>query len=93
MTIGSLGYLGFQVKDTAAWDAFATGVLGLMPGEPAGAARRYRLDDLAWRIAVEPGDSDDLAYAGFEVAGPAELETVRNRLSETGIAATGIPGQ
>jgi 2,3-dihydroxybiphenyl 1,2-dioxygenase len=85
MTIGSLGYLGFQVKDVAAWDAFATGILGLMPAEPAGAARRFRLDDLAWRIAVEPGDSDDLAYAGFEVAGPAALETVRERLSEGGI--------
>ncbi|HTX47953.1 MAG TPA: VOC family protein [Caulobacteraceae bacterium] len=87
MSIGSLGYLGFKVKDAGAWDAFATGVLGLMPGEPAGDARRYRLDDLAWRIAVEPGDADDLAYVGFEVAGPAELEAVRNRLSEGGVAA------
>ncbi len=86
MTIGSLGYLGFQVKDAVAWGDFATGVLGLMPAEPAGEARRFRLDDLAWRIAVEPGDSDDLAYVGFEVAGAAELEAVRNRLSEGGIA-------
>jgi 2,3-dihydroxybiphenyl 1,2-dioxygenase len=86
MTIGSLGYLGLHVKDAAAWDAFATGVLGLMPGEPAGDALRYRLDDLAWRISVAPGDSDDLAYVGFEVAGPAELEAVRSRLSEGGVA-------
>ncbi|HLY79119.1 MAG TPA: VOC family protein [Caulobacteraceae bacterium] len=86
MSIGSLGYLGFQVKDADAWETFATGVLGLMPGEAAGAARRYRLDDLAWRIAVEPGEADDLAYVGFEVAGPAELEAVRARLSDGGIA-------
>ena len=85
MTIGSLGYLGFQVKDTAAWDAFATGVLGLMPASPAGDARRFRLDELAWRIAVEPGEADDLAYVGFEVAGPAALETTRNRLTEGGV--------
>jgi 2,3-dihydroxybiphenyl 1,2-dioxygenase len=92
MSIGSLGYLGFQVKDAAAWEAFATGVLGLMPGEPAGDARRFRLDDLAWRIAVEPGESDDLAYLGFEVAGPAELAAVRNRLAEGGVAiANGDP--
>jgi 2,3-dihydroxybiphenyl 1,2-dioxygenase len=83
MTIGSLGYLGISVKDPVAWGAFATGVLGLMPGEAAG---RYRLDDLAWRIAVVPGDADDLAYVGFEVAGPAELEVVRGRLAEGGVA-------
>jgi 2,3-dihydroxybiphenyl 1,2-dioxygenase len=86
MSIGSLGYLGFQVKDAAAWEAFAIGVLGLMPAAPAGAARRFRLDDLAWRIAVEPGEADDLAYAGFEVAGPAELEAARERLTEGGVA-------
>ena len=86
MTIGSLGYLGLKVKDPAAWHEYATGVLGLMPGAPAGGARRYRLDDVAWRIAVEPGDADDLAYLGFEVAGAAALEAVRNRLAEGGVA-------
>jgi 2,3-dihydroxybiphenyl 1,2-dioxygenase len=86
MSIGSLGYLGFQVKDADAWEAFATGVLGLMPAEPAGETRRFRLDDLAWRIAVAPGEADDLAYVGFEVAGPAALEAVRGRLAEAGVA-------
>jgi 2,3-dihydroxybiphenyl 1,2-dioxygenase len=83
MSVGSLGYLGLAVKDPGAFDAYATGVLGLMPGEAAG---RYRLDDLAWRIAVETGEADDLAYVGFEVAGPAELEAVRARLTEGGVA-------
>jgi 2,3-dihydroxybiphenyl 1,2-dioxygenase len=86
MTIGSLGYLGLKVQDAAAWSAFATGVLGLMPAEPGGAGQRFRLDDLAWRIAVEPGEADDLAYLGFEVAGPVELEAVRARLAEGGVA-------
>jgi 2,3-dihydroxybiphenyl 1,2-dioxygenase len=85
MTIASLGYLGFEVKDLDAWDAFATGVLGLMPGEPAASARRYRADDLAWRIAAAPGEADDLAYAGFEVAGPAELEAVAEVLAQGGV--------
>jgi 2,3-dihydroxybiphenyl 1,2-dioxygenase len=89
MTIGSLGYIGLKVRDVDAWTAFATGVLGLMPGESAGAARRFRLDDLAWRIAAEPGDADDLAYVGFEVAGAAELEALRGRLSAAGHAVAG----
>lgn len=88
--IGSLGYLGLSVKDPDAFAAYATGVLGLMPAEAPG---RYRVDDLAWRIAVETGDADDLAYVGFEVAGPAELETVRQRLAEGGVAVgNGDPG-
>jgi len=82
MSVGSLGYLGLTVKDPGAWDTYATGVLGLMPGEAAG---RYRLDELAWRIAVEPGAADDLAYLGFEVAGAAELEAVRAQLTEGGV--------
>ncbi|WP_430420955.1 VOC family protein [Phenylobacterium sp.] len=83
MTIGSLGYLGLRVKDPAAFDAYATGVLGLMPGETAGC---YRLDDMAWRIAVEAGDADDVAFLGFEVAGPAEMEALRARLAAAGVA-------
>jgi biphenyl-2,3-diol 1,2-dioxygenase len=85
MTIASLGYLGFEVKDIEAWDAFATGVLGLMPAGPAASGRRYRADDLAWRIAAAAGTADDLAYAGFEVAGPAELEAVAEVLAQAGV--------
>jgi len=86
MSIGSLGYLGLKVKEPRAFAEFATHVLGLMPGESTGEARRFRLDELAWRIAVEPGQSDDVAYLGFEVAGPAELEATRARLAEGGVA-------
>jgi 2,3-dihydroxybiphenyl 1,2-dioxygenase len=95
MSIASLGYIGLRVRDLSAWDAFATGVLGLMPAEPgAGAgARRYRVDDQAWRIAAEAGEADDIAYAGFEVAGPAELEAVARALGEAGVAVRpGDPG-
>ena len=86
MTIRSLGYIGFTVKAPAAWSTFATEVLGLMPAEPAAGADRFRLDDLAWRIAVETGDADDVAYLGFEVAGPAELAALGDRLAEDGVA-------
>lgn len=87
MTIGSLGYVGFSVKDPEVWGVFATEVLGLMPAEAAGDVRRFRLDDLAWRIAVEPGEADDVSYLGFEVAGAAQLDALRTRLSEAGVAA------
>ncbi len=83
MSVESLGYVGLSVKDPAAWGAFATEVLGLMPGETAGC---YRLDELSWRIAVEAGEADDLAYVGFEVAGAPELEALRERLVSAGVA-------
>ena len=86
MSIESLGYLGLKVKDPDAWRAFATGVLGLMPGGSAGGAQRFRLDEQAWRIAVETGEADDVSYLGFEVAGPAELDAVARRLAEGGVA-------
>ncbi|HXQ16767.1 MAG TPA: VOC family protein [Caulobacteraceae bacterium] len=86
MSIGSLGYLGLKVKDPDAWSAFATGVLGLMPGEAAAGAPRFRLDEHAWRIALETGEADDVSYLGFEVAGAAELAAVAQRLAEAGVA-------
>jgi len=85
MSIGSLGYLGLRVKDPRSFETFATRVLGLMPVENDGATR-YRLDELGWRIAVEEGDADDVAYLGFEVSGSAELEGIRTRLQAAGVA-------
>ncbi|GEM73414.1 iron-dependent extradiol dioxygenase [Sphingomonas aquatilis NBRC 16722] len=81
--IRSLGYLGLGVSDTDAWIAFATDVLGLMRAENGRDGRRYRLDDLAWRIAVHQGD-DDLLYAGYEVADAFDLEELVAAIEEAG---------
>jgi 2,3-dihydroxybiphenyl 1,2-dioxygenase len=83
--VSCLGYLGFGASNLDAWSAFATNVLGLMPGEARNGARRFRTDSQAWRISVQAGD-DDLAYVGFEVAGPAQLTEVRRRLRDAGVA-------
>lgn len=86
MSIRSLGYLGLQVKDPQAWAEFATRVLGLMPADSTGDSNRFRVDDLGWRIAVDIGDADDVAYLGFEVADHVELEALRERLMAAGVA-------
>jgi biphenyl-2,3-diol 1,2-dioxygenase len=91
-SIGCLGYLGLAVANPDAWSAFATGVLGLMPAEAAGEGRRFRLDDQAWRIAIQPGEDDDLAFLGFEVAGAAELAELAGRIEAAGASvAEGDP--
>ncbi len=86
MSVGSLGYIGLSVKDPTAFADFATGVLGMMPGEPANGCARFRIDEAAWRFHVEPGEADDVAFLGFEVAGPAELEALNERLAQGGVA-------
>jgi len=87
MSIASLGYVGFKVSDLTAWETFATQILGLMPAEAPEGTLRFRTDAFAWRIAIEPGPEDDIAYAGFEVAGADALASVAARLTAAGFAA------
>lgn len=86
MTISSLGYVGFEVSDQDAWDAFATQFLGMMPADTEGAARKYRMDAHSWRIATKQGGKDDIAFVGFEAASRHALEQLQNTLKERDIA-------
>ncbi len=85
MSISSLGYVGFRVRDPAAFSTFATDILGVMPTEAPEGVQRFRIDAQAWRISVEAGEDDDIAFAGFEVAGPAELADLTARLKAAGL--------
>lgn len=85
MTISSLGYVGFKASDLGAWADFGAKVLGLMPVDAPDETLRFRIDAQAWRISVEPGDENDLVYAGFEVAGPDALSDMAERLRAAGV--------
>nr|BAA97253.1 BphC [Burkholderia sp. TSN101] len=85
MSIKSLGYLGFAATDVAAWQKFLTQKLGLMDAGVVDAAALCRADSHAWRIAVQPGESDDLAFAGFEVADDAALARMGDKLRQAGV--------
>lgn len=89
--VSALGYAGFRVADPDAWADFATGILGLMEAPAAAGQRRFRLDQRAWRLAVEEGPEDDIAFIGFEVEGPAALAALAARLSATGITVSAAP--
>jgi len=94
MSVIGLGYVGLNVSNVDEWRAWARDFLGAMeaPPSPAGVAR-LRFDEYAWRIALEAGDQDDIAYAGFEVAGPAELAALKSRLVAAGVEMEdGDPG-
>lgn len=94
-----LAYIGLEVSDERAFADFAVNGLGLMPCPPA-AVQLYRTDARNWRIAVHSGELNDIAYAGFECAGAADLDALAeqlasdsipvNRLADAELAARGV---
>jgi 2,3-dihydroxybiphenyl 1,2-dioxygenase len=84
--IRALGYAGYTATDLPAWKAFAQGVLGLQLGEEGPDGTLYfRADSYKRRIVIHPGETDDIAYAGWEVADAERLEAVRKMLNDAGV--------
>jgi 2,3-dihydroxybiphenyl 1,2-dioxygenase len=84
--VAQLGYLGFQASDMGAWESFAVEVLGLgVAGRGDDGALALRLDGHWQRIVVTPGDADDLAFIGWEVADEAQLQLLVARLRGAGV--------
>lgn len=84
--IESLSYIGFTSPNAEAWSSFGPEILGLeltAPG-PDGAVR-LRNDDCAYRIAIHPGEADDLAYLGWDVAGPVAMSEAVIHLEKHGL--------
>jgi 2,3-dihydroxybiphenyl 1,2-dioxygenase len=89
--IEQLGYFVFQVSDAAAWERFATGVLGLGLGaRHAGGGFGLRLDGWAQRFVIEPGGADDLGAIGLRVSDGVGLDAAAERLSRAGVEV--VPG-
>ncbi len=81
-----LGYLGFEVRDLPAWEAFAVEVLGLDAGERTEQSLTLRCDEWAARFFVTSGPSDDVSVLGWEVEGERALDQVVSRLRAAGVA-------
>ena len=83
--VEQLGYLGFEVKDPAAWASFATDVLGLTLAErrPDGGFS-LRIDGHAQRFVVEPGPADDVSVVGWQVTDAGALREVERRARALG---------
>lgn len=85
MTI-ELAYLVIDAHDPAAVAAVLTDVVGLMPGEPAAGCATWRNDAKVHRVLVREGASNDVAAAGYELPGPAELAATLDRLRALGVS-------
>jgi len=85
--VSQLGYLGFEVSDLGAWEAFATRILGLeVASRRPDGALTLRMDGRAARFFITPGPANDLTCLGWETTGEPELRAVVERLRAAGTA-------
>lgn len=84
--ITALSYIGFVSPNADEWRTFGPEVLGaeLAPDGPDGAVR-LRIDDAAQRIIIHPGETNDLAYLGWEVD---DLDATIAAVENAGVAVT-----
>lgn len=80
-----LGYLGFEVSDTAAWDRLLTEVVGLTANtDNADGSRGYRMDEFAQRAFVREGPADDVCALGLAAYNREEYDALIDRLKAAG---------
>src|SRR5262245_41865547 len=89
MPVTQLGYLGFNIaaEKQEAWYSLAAEILGCEIRERADECSPLclRLDNQHHRIALYPGNTDGLAYIGWEVGSQTALEDLADRLIKHGI--------
>ncbi|MGQ0700825.1 MAG: VOC family protein [Panacagrimonas sp.] len=85
--VTELGYLGFSVKDAAAWKRYAGELVGMQVVDEGESDRFYlRMDNWHHRMTVHITSGDeDLEYLGWRVAGPEDLEAMARQLTEGGV--------
>jgi extradiol dioxygenase len=86
--IKALSYIGFRSPHAAEWATFGPEVLGAQLAETgADGTVRLRVDEAAARIAVEPGEREQLAYLGWDVGDADGLQAARDRIVAAGVEA------
>ena len=83
--IKSLSYLGFSSPNAQEWKTFAPDILGAGVVDCEDDVVRVRIDDAAWRIAIAPGETNQLDYIGWDVGDESLLQQAITKVTETGI--------
>ncbi len=91
MAITSLAYLGVRTKKLQQWSEFASRLLGMQQIDRGSAALAFRMDSHQQRLLVEHESGSSLAFMGWEVDHPDDLEYFAARLDSAGIEVTMAP--
>ena len=86
MAITALGYAGITASDIGAWRTFAETILGVQVDVDEGSLK-LRVDERAWRVLIELGDADDLAFLGWETANAHGFTETLAVLADIGVSA------
>lgn len=86
MAISSLGYIGIRSDKLADWAEFSTRQLGMCQLDKAGKHLSFRMDDHKQRFVVSDEPGDTLAFLGWEVEKPADLDELAAAVEQSGIA-------
>ena len=86
ISVGRLGYIGWNVKDLSAWDDLLCTVYGLelRSDNPQG-ERHYRVDNRYQRLSLYQTDEDDVRFIGWEVDNHEELIAIKEHLILCGV--------
>ena len=86
-SVKALGYIGYEARDTFAWDGFLRDIFGLerRADSPEGCLQ-YRVDEHHHRISVHAGSGDGVRYIGWEMASREALVLLEAHLRERGVA-------
>jgi 2,3-dihydroxyethylbenzene 1,2-dioxygenase len=86
MGINQLGYVGLSVSDIAAWEEFATEVLGMEVSDRRTDGSMYlRMDNYHHRFILHPTGKDDIAYTGWGAPNEVEFEEMKQRMVVGGL--------
>jgi len=83
-----MAYVGLEVSDRPAFDAFLGDIVGLVPGSSVSpGVSSWRNDERIYRIQVSDGPADDVTFIGIELE-PAEFSRVVDRIEASGLEVT-----
>ena len=85
MGISALAYLGIGTNRMDDWADFAGALLGMQKIDRAGHAMAFRMDDRLQRLLVSNEPGETLAFLGFEVAQPEDLQILAARIEAAGV--------
>ncbi|MER8038199.1 VOC family protein [Streptomyces hydrogenans] len=87
MDIRALGYLRLETTRLEEWRRYTLDILGMAeaPGS-TDTTLLLRVDDRAYRLAIQAGDSDRLLAAGWELANATALAEAAAELEAAGVA-------